>query len=114
MAIFNNLAPAASTATLPAASITSSSQYKDLPLSNVRKVIASRLAESKSTIPHYYMTQEIDVTKVLKLREALNKDSNGKFKLSVNDFVVKASSLALLDIPAMNSSWNGSFIREYH
>lgn len=58
------------------------------------------------------MTQEIDVTKVLKLREALNKDSNGKYKLTVNDFVVKASSLALLQVPAMNSSWNGTFIRQ--
>jgi pyruvate dehydrogenase E2 component (dihydrolipoamide acetyltransferase) len=58
------------------------------------------------------MSQEIDVTKVLKLREVLNKESNGKFKLSVNDFIVKAASLALLDVPAMNSSWNGSFIRQ--
>lgn len=59
------------------------------------------------------MTQEIDVSKVLKLREVLNKDSNGKFKLSINDFVIKASSLALLDVPAVNSSWNGTFIRQY-
>ena len=49
----------------------------------------------------------------LRLREVLNKESNGKYKLSVNDFVIKASSLALLDVPTMNSSWNGTFIREF-
>lgn len=89
------------------------SAFVDIPLSSIRKVIAGRLAESKATIPHYYMTQEIDVTRVLKLREVLNKDSNGTFKLSINDFVIKASSLALLDVPAVNSSWNGTFIRQY-
>lgn len=111
-----NFKRAPATKIVAAASTSSASpgpQFTDIPLSNVRKVIADRLAESKSTIPHYYMTQEIDVTKVLKLREALNKESNGKFKLSVNDFVVKASSLALLEVPAMNSSWNGTFIRQF-
>lgn len=49
----------------------------------------------------------------MKLRELLNKESNGKFKLSLNDFVIKASSLALMKVPQLNSSWNGDFIREY-
>ncbi|KAJ3323950.1 hypothetical protein HDV06_000926 [Boothiomyces sp. JEL0866] len=112
--IDNYKAPVASKAALatPAAP-TAQAAFEDVPLSNIRKVIANRLAESKSTIPHYYMTQEINVDKVLKLREVLNKESNGKYKLSVNDFVIKASSLALLDVPAVNSSWQGTYIREY-
>jgi pyruvate dehydrogenase E2 component (dihydrolipoamide acetyltransferase) len=64
------------------------------------------------TTPHYYVTQEIEMDRVLKLREVLNGQANGKFKLSVNDFVIKASSLALKDVPALNSAWNGDFIRE--
>ncbi|KAJ2994485.1 pyruvate dehydrogenase complex dihydrolipoamide acetyltransferase component (E2) [Globomyces sp. JEL0801] len=109
-----NFKPASSAFTPSApAPPTATANFVDIPLTNIRKVIASRLAESKSTIPHYYMTQEIDVSKVLKLRESLNKESNGKYKLSINDFVIKASSLSLLDIPALNSSFQGSFIREY-
>ncbi|KAJ3019404.1 hypothetical protein HKX48_002103 [Thoreauomyces humboldtii] len=88
--------------------------YVDIPLSNVRKVIASRLAESKQQIPHYYLTQEINVDKILKLREVLNSKANGKFKLSVNDFVIKASALALKAVPEVNSSWQGTTIRQFN
>ncbi|KAJ3174506.1 pyruvate dehydrogenase complex dihydrolipoamide acetyltransferase component (E2) [Geranomyces variabilis] len=88
--------------------------YVDIPLSNVRKVIASRLLESKQTIPHYYLTQEINVDKILKLREVLNSQANGKYKLSVNDFVIKASALALKAVPEVNSSWQGSTIRQFN
>ncbi|KAJ3180364.1 hypothetical protein HDU85_004069 [Gaertneriomyces sp. JEL0708] len=102
-------APAASTA-----------QYEDIPLSNVRKVIANRLTESKQQIPHYYLTIELDADKILKsvnmfmkLREVLNSQANGKYKLSLNDFVVKAAGLALKDVPEVNSSWQGSYIRQY-
>ncbi|KAJ3137003.1 hypothetical protein HK100_001070, partial [Physocladia obscura] len=87
--------------------------YIDTPLSNIRKVIAGRLTDSKQSIPHYYLTIELNADSVLSLRETLNKQSNGKFKISVNDFVIKASSLALRDVPAVNSSWQGTFIREY-
>ncbi|RKO92919.1 2-oxoacid dehydrogenases acyltransferase-domain-containing protein [Blyttiomyces helicus] len=88
--------------------------FVDIPLSNVRKVIASRLLESKVTIPHFYLTVEIDADKILKLREVLNAQANGKFKLSVNDFVVKASSIALKDVPEVNSSWQETFIRQHN
>ncbi|KAL1924142.1 uncharacterized protein VTP21DRAFT_7177 [Calcarisporiella thermophila] len=88
--------------------------YTDIPLSNMRKIIASRLTESKQTIPHYYLTVDVEMDKVLKLREVLNNQADGKFKLSVNDFIVKASALALRDVPEANSSWQGDFIRQYH
>ncbi|KAJ3230744.1 hypothetical protein HDU81_004285 [Chytriomyces hyalinus] len=87
--------------------------YIDTPLSNIRKVIAARLTESKQSIPHYYLTIELDADQVLNVRESLNKQANGRFKISVNDFVIKASSLALRDVPAVNSAWQGTFIREY-
>lgn len=91
-----------------------SAAFVDIPLTNMRKVIAQRLQESKSQLPHYYLTMELDATKILKLREVLNAEANGTYKLSVNDFVVKASSKALLDVPAVNSSWQDSFIRQFN
>ncbi|KAI9099427.1 2-oxoacid dehydrogenases acyltransferase-domain-containing protein [Phlyctochytrium arcticum] len=90
------------------------SNYTDIPLSNVRKVIASRLTESKQSIPHYYLTSELNANKIVKLREVLNAQANGKYKLSVNDFVIKAASLALKDVPEVNSAWQGSFIRQFN
>ncbi|KAF9182943.1 pyruvate dehydrogenase complex dihydrolipoamide acetyltransferase component (E2) [Haplosporangium sp. Z 27] len=88
--------------------------YTDIPLSNMRKIIAQRLSESKQSIPHYYVTVEMEMDKVLKLREVLNKASEDKYKLSVNDFIVKASALALKDVPEANSSWMNDSIRQYH
>jgi len=104
--------PAPKSAAAPVASAPADS-FVDIPLTNMRKVIAARLGESKSTIPHYYLTAEIDMDRVLKLREVLNNKANGKFKLSVNDFVIKASALALKDVPEVNSSWHHDFIRQY-
>ncbi|KAI9142599.1 2-oxoacid dehydrogenases acyltransferase-domain-containing protein [Paraphysoderma sedebokerense] len=101
-------APAAAPA--PAAA---GANFVDIPLTNMRKVIAGRLTESKSTIPHYYLTMEINMERVLKLREVLNAKANNKYKLSVNDFVIKASALALKDVPEVNSSWYNDFIRQY-
>jgi len=88
--------------------------YTDYPNSNVRKVIAKRLAESKQTIPHYYLTTECRVDKLLQIREELNNRADGKYKLSVNDFIIKASALALKKQPVVNSSWAEQAIRRYH
>ncbi|KAI9207485.1 2-oxoacid dehydrogenases acyltransferase-domain-containing protein [Polychytrium aggregatum] len=87
--------------------------FVDIPLTNVRKVIATRLTQSKQTLPHYYLSVEVSVDKILKLREVLNSQGNGAYKLSVNDFVIKASSLALRDVPEVNSSWQDTFIRQF-
>lgn len=86
--------------------------YTDIPTSNMRKIIASRLTESKQQVPHYYLTVEIEMNKINKLREVLNKSAEGKYKLSVNDFVVKASALALKAVPEVNAAWQGDFIRQ--
>lgn len=89
--------------------------YVDIPVSTIRKVIAERLTESKRNIPHYYLTVEIEVDKLLKAREELNKAGEKRgFKLSVNDMLVKAAALAMKKAPEVNSSWNDSFIRQYN
>ncbi|PWA01774.1 hypothetical protein BB558_000730 [Smittium angustum] len=88
--------------------------YNDIELTNMRKVIASRLTESKTTIPHYTLNTEVKVDSMMKIRAALNETSEGKYKLTLNDFIVKAAALALKAVPAVNSSWQGTFIRQYH
>lgn len=81
------------------------STYTDIPLTAMRKIIASRLTQSKNTAPHYYVQTALNVSKLLKLREALNAQADGKYKLSVNDFIIKAAAHALLKVPQVNSSW---------
>ncbi|KAI7831022.1 2-oxoacid dehydrogenases acyltransferase-domain-containing protein [Kickxella alabastrina] len=96
------------------AAVATSAGFTDIPLTNMRKVIATRLTEAKSTIPHYYLTQNITMDNVNKLRKSLNTAANGAYKLSVNDFVIKAAASALRDVPDVNSSWQGEFIRQHH
>lgn len=88
--------------------------YIDIPVTNMRRVIGQRLTQSKQELPHYYLTVDIDMGKVLKLREVFNQGLAEKgAKLSVNDFVVKATALALAEVPEANSSWLGDTIRQY-
>ncbi|KAJ2156256.1 pyruvate dehydrogenase complex dihydrolipoamide acetyltransferase component (E2) [Coemansia sp. RSA 552] len=107
-------APAAAKAAAPAPAAPAAAGYTDIPLSNMRKVIATRLTEAKSTIPHYYLMQSITMDNVTKLRQSLNTAANGEYKLSVNDFVIKAAASALRDVPDVNSSWQGETIRQHH
>ncbi|KAF2451085.1 dihydrolipoamide acetyltransferase component of pyruvate dehydrogenase [Karstenula rhodostoma CBS 690.94] len=79
--------------------------YEDVPATSMRKVIASRLTQSMQQNPHYFVASSISVSKLLKLREALNASSKGEYKLSVNDFLVKAVAVAARKVPAANSSW---------
>lgn len=69
--------------------------------------------ESKRTIPHYYLTVSCEVDELMKVRSKLNKEGEKKgFKLSVNDFIIKAAARALKVVPAVNSSWRGDTIRQ--
>ncbi|KAF1993410.1 dihydrolipoamide S-acetyltransferase [Amniculicola lignicola CBS 123094] len=79
--------------------------YEDTPATSMRKVIANRLTQSFQQNPHYFVASSISVSKLLKLREALNASSEGAYKLSVNDFLVKALAVAARKVPAANSSW---------
>ncbi|KAF5390202.1 hypothetical protein D9757_002821 [Collybiopsis confluens] len=107
-------AAASSTASQPPAA--QLPDYVDTPISNMRRTIGSRLSQSKQELPHYYVTVDITMDKVLKLREVFNKTLSEKdksAKLSVNDFIVKAAACALSDVPEANSAWLGEVIRTY-
>lgn len=106
-------ASAPSTSTQPS-STSLPAEYTDTPVSNMRRTIGSRLTQSKQELPHYYVTVDINMDKVLKLREVFNKTLTEKdktAKLSVNDFIVKAVGCALADVPEANSAWLGEVIR---
>jgi pyruvate dehydrogenase E2 component (dihydrolipoamide acetyltransferase) len=89
-------------------------EQKDTPLSNMRATIARRLLEAKTQIPHFYLEIEADAAPLLALRAQVNgaMESRG-VKLSVNDFILKASVEALRRVPAVNSSWEGTLIRQH-
>ncbi|KAK2828618.1 hypothetical protein Q5P01_019652 [Channa striata] len=89
--------------------------FTDIPISNIRKVIAQRLMLSKQTIPHYYLSIDVNMDQVLELRKELNAEVKAQnIKLSVNDFIIKASALACLKVPECNSSWMDTVIRQNH
>ncbi len=81
--------------------------------SGMRKTIARRLLESKQTVPHYYLTVDCVLDKLLDLRKQINDGADGLFKLSVNDFIVKATALALKKVPAVNTSWTDNALVVY-
>ena len=87
----------------------SSELFTDEPVSMMRKTIARRLAESKFSAPHFYLTMEIDMDNAMSARAAIN--ANVESKISFNDMVVKAAAHALRKHPAINSSWLGDKIR---
>ncbi|BCX18157.1 MAG: acetyltransferase component of pyruvate dehydrogenase complex [Geminicoccaceae bacterium] len=87
--------------------------FDEIPLNNMRKTIARRLAESKATIPHFYLTIDVRLDALLDLRAKLNARPNVDYKLSVNDFVIKAVALALRKVPDCNASFAGDRILRY-
>jgi pyruvate dehydrogenase E2 component (dihydrolipoamide acetyltransferase) len=109
-----NFSPSSSSAKPAVASYVSvgTESYLEENVSQMRKVIARRLAESKFSAPHFYLTIEIDMDNAIAARSAIN--STGDVKISFNDFVVKASSMALRKHQAINSSWLGDKIRRNH
>jgi pyruvate dehydrogenase E2 component (dihydrolipoamide acetyltransferase) len=86
--------------------------YTDISNSQIRSIIARRLAESKYSSPHFYLTMEISMDNAVSARTQLNEVS--PVKISFNDLIVKAAALALKQHPAVNASWLGDKIRRYH
>lgn len=84
--------------------------FTDVPHSMVRKVTAARLLESKTTVPHYYLTADVRMDSVMTMREELKAAG---LKVSVNDFVIKASAMALMDVPGVNAQWTDSATRMF-
>ena len=86
--------------------------YMLQPNSGVRKVIARRLLESKQTVPHFYLTVDCELDALLALRKQINDAADG-FKLSVNDFIIKATAVALTKVPSANVSWGDDAVLQY-
>jgi pyruvate dehydrogenase E2 component (dihydrolipoamide acetyltransferase) len=105
---------AAKPATAPAAPVSSETPHEAVKLSNIRKTVARRLTESKQTIPHYYLTVDIQLDALLKLRSELNKGLESRsVKLSVNDLLIKALAVALIEVPSANVSFAGDQMLKY-
>lgn len=91
----------------------------DIPLSNMRAIIASRLVESKTTVPHFYLETEIDAGPLMQLRAALNANlaelppEQGGIRFTVTDFILKGSAEALRRVPQVNASWMGDRVRQH-
>jgi pyruvate dehydrogenase E2 component (dihydrolipoamide acetyltransferase) len=81
-----------------------------VPSTRLRQAIGRRMAESKSTVPHFYVTTEIDVASLFALRKQINEMVEPEEKVSVNDMIVKATGLALREFPNLNAAFNGDSI----
>jgi pyruvate dehydrogenase E2 component (dihydrolipoyllysine-residue acetyltransferase) len=122
-------APRAAGATTPAPAAAASASeimalfepgsYQEVPLDGMRRTIAARLTQAAQTIPHFYLTIDADIGRLVALREEANaaapadRDGNPAFKLSVNDFIVRALALALQAVPAANAVWAGDRILRF-
>lgn len=116
-------APVAATSPISSAPVTlpglAIAETADLPVSTMRGVIAKRLVESKVTAPHFYLQIEVNAANLLATRAKINADlanvpaeHGGGIKLTVNDFILKASAEALRRVPTMNRAWQGTSIRQ--
>ena len=85
--------------------------YRDITHSSMRKTIAERLVKSATEAPHFFLSVDCDISEINKIRENVNK---GDTNISINDFIIKASALALKKFPKANCSWNNDFIRFYN
>ncbi|MEP6621301.1 MAG: pyruvate dehydrogenase complex dihydrolipoamide acetyltransferase [bacterium] len=100
-------------ASAPAAPAVAGADYTDVPLTQIRKIIAKRLGESIGPIPTFYLTAEFDLTRVMEMRAAM-ADLGDEFKVSVNDILIKAIAVTLSQHPEVNAHWNGDHIRYFN
>ena len=109
-------AAAAQKAPAPAQATPGEAPYTEIPLDGMRKTIARRLTEAKQTVPHFYLTIDCEIDELLATRKRLNAklaEQPDAPKISVNDFIIKASALALKQVPEANASWTDTAIRQY-
>ncbi|MBL8640001.1 MAG: pyruvate dehydrogenase complex dihydrolipoamide acetyltransferase [Alphaproteobacteria bacterium] len=88
--------------------------YTELPNNNIKKVTARRLTEAKQVIPHFYLSVDCVLDHLLAARAQMNEAADGAYKLSVNDFIIKANAMALKAYPAANTSWTDESVLQYH
>jgi pyruvate dehydrogenase E2 component (dihydrolipoamide acetyltransferase) len=93
--------------------------YEEVPLDGMRRAIATRLVQANQTIPHFYLTADFEIDRLIKLREEVNagapkgRDGHPAFKLSLNDFIIRGLALALQHVPAANAVWAGDRILRF-
>ncbi|RAW29485.1 hypothetical protein PC110_g14140 [Phytophthora cactorum] len=104
---------AAPSAAAPAAAPTATANYTDYPISPEAQTIAQQFTQQKLEVPHYHLSTNLTLDKLLDARARLNAGRGEDEQLSVNDFIVRAASLAMRKVPDANSSWKGSFIRQF-
>lgn len=93
--------------------VTGDAPYKMVPHTTMRTVIAKRLTESKQTVPHFYLTVDMEIDKLLDVRGQINGALGETAKVSVNDMIIKAVGLALQKVPAANASWTDAGVMQY-
>jgi pyruvate dehydrogenase E2 component (dihydrolipoamide acetyltransferase) len=105
--------PGGAAAAAPAggATVPDGAAFVDIPNSNIKKVTAKRMVESKTQVPHYYLTIEVEMDALMSLRSQVNAAQDTK--TSVNDYVIKACALALKEVPECNASWTDEYVRQY-
>jgi pyruvate dehydrogenase E2 component (dihydrolipoamide acetyltransferase) len=96
----------------PPAVVPAGGVYTDIPHSNIRRIIAKRLVEAKQTIPHFYLTIDCELDRLLDLRKELNAKSDA-YKLSINDFIIRALALSLRRVPEANAVWMEEALRQF-
>jgi pyruvate dehydrogenase E2 component (dihydrolipoamide acetyltransferase) len=106
-------APARAAAAPSTPVISREGDYQDVPLTQIRKIIAKRLGESIGPIPTFYLTVELDLTRVMEMRGAM-AELGDEFKVSVNDVLLKAIAVALSQHPEVNAHWLGDHIRYFN
>ena len=98
----------------PAPAPSTEGDYELIPLTTMRRIVARRMVESKQQVPHFYLTMECEIDALLDLRRRLNDQADGRYKLSVNDLVIKAAAIALRKVPAANAAWSDEGIKRYN
>eukprot|EP00611_Tribonema_gayanum_P002698 TRINITY_DN12032_c0_g1_i5.p2 TRINITY_DN12032_c0_g1~~TRINITY_DN12032_c0_g1_i5.p2 ORF type:complete len:299 (-),score=114.09 TRINITY_DN12032_c0_g1_i5:110-1006(-) len=105
---------APSPAPLPSVTPSGDGAYTDFEISEGAKEAAAKMTISKQTVPHYYLTVDLNLEELLAIRAKLNKDLPEDAQLSLNDMLLKAAALACAAVPDVNASWMESFVRQYH
>jgi len=105
-------APAGAAAAAAAPAPVDGGDYVDFPVTEDAMALAAQFAQTKKEVPHYYLSIDLKLDNLLKVREELN-DYVGSGDLSMNDLVLKAAALTMRDVPDVNASWHGTFVRQY-